>query len=63
MRDKLFNHAEEIAEEVSLYCRLRNNGAGWMRREIYYIEEVTSLAVEAYFPAVSYLAVRKSISY
>jgi ribosomal protein S17E len=47
VRDKLFNHSEVIAEEVSSSCRLRNIVAGWMRREINYIEEVTSLAVEA----------------
>lgn len=63
MRDTLFNHSEVIAEEVSSSCRLRNVGAGWMRREMYYVEEVTSLAVETYFPVVSHLAVRESISY
>jgi len=47
VRDKLFNHSEVIAEVVSSSCRLRNTGAGWMRREINYIEEITSLAVEA----------------
>ena len=42
--------------------RLRNIGAGWMRRDIYYIE-VISLAVEAYLSAVFHLAVPGLISY
>jgi hypothetical protein len=61
VRDKLFKHSEVIAEEVSSSYRLRNTGAGWMRREIYYIE-VISLAVEAYLPAVFHLAVPGFIS-
>jgi len=63
VRDKLFNDSEVIAEEVSSSCRLRNIGAGWMCCKIYYIEEVISLAVEAYFPADSHLAVNESVSY
>jgi len=62
VRDKLFNHSEVTAEEVSSSYRLRNIGAGWMRRDIYYIE-VISLAVEAYLSAVFHLAVPGLISY
>jgi hypothetical protein len=47
VRDKLFNHSEVIAEDVSSSCRLRNIGEEWMRREICFFEEVASLAVEA----------------